>query len=651
MRRFYSAARFVCALAALISSRAWCQANVDEGLETATIYVDTNTGNDSNPGTKQLPLKTIGAATTVATNNNHSNIGTKVIINPGTYRESVTLSYSSKDTTLPITFQAATTGAAIMSGADIWTGWTVYSGNSSIYTHSWTNKWGLCALDTGSGSSPAEEDIVRRREMVIVNGSVLMQVMSLSAVKVPGTFYVDETKSLIYMWPPTGTNISTATVEIPTRGALFTIGNKSNIVLRGMTFQYANSCRNYPAVDLEYTDTNILLDTDYFYWNNSVGVKLGWSTNTTVQNSVANHNGTDGMKGYETKYDLWSGNQTRYNGWRGAQGVYYSWGVGGTHFGLAHDQTISGLDTSFNQTFGIHWDTDNENIVADGIVSSENLLGASFIEKTQGPVTLTNGSWCNGAPSAGPNNLGFELRNSAEVSISGTTILDNAVNLLVTGVAGGYTIKNWETGQSLNVNNKNFTFSNNIVQGTTSQQLFSDGALNGSDWTSFKNTLGSDYNTWWNTDTSPFTVPIPNLWTKDNYSGFIGATGQDAHSTYKSSSNVGSACNLKVDFPDYWFIMDAFSGYESVKAGSSFAWTPIVVSLGGWTGTVSLSTDGVQSISGATATFSPGSITSSGSSTLTVSTKSTTPKGSYPITIIANNGSTTRTMTVTLTVN
>jgi len=443
--------------------------------------------------------------------------------------------------------------------------------------------------------------------------------------------------------------MSQAVVEVPVRDSILKIGEKSNIVLRGMTFQYANSCRNNPAVDIEYNDNNILIDKSYFTWNNSVGLKLGWSTNTTVQYSFANHNGTDGMKGYKTISDLWQNNRTRYNGWRGAQGVYYSWGVGGTHFGLAHNQTISKLDTSFNQTFGIHWDTDNENITADTLVAGENLLAGVFVEKSQGPVTFTNGNWCNGAPYTGPNNLGFELRNSGGVSISNTSIRNNQVNMLVTGLPGGYTITNWETGQSLNVNNQNFTFTANTVQGTTGQQLFSDGALSGTDWTNFKNTLASDYNTWWNTDTKPFTLPTPSLWTKADYTGFTSTTGQDSHSSFKSSNS--NACNLRVDSPDFWFIMDAFSGYLTAAAGSSVTWTPNVVSIGGWTGAVSLMSDGVQNISGATASFSSNTITNSGSSTFTVTTASSTPKGSYPITIIANNGGTTRTMTVTLTVN
>jgi hypothetical protein len=629
---------------------AWSQANVDESLETAFLYVDANKGSDSNPGTKQKPLRTISAATTIAIKNNQAAIGTKVIINPGTYRETITLQFSGKDTTLPITFQAATPGTAIISGADVWTTWKVYSGNSNIYTNTWPNKWGLCPLDMGSDTAPPEEDIVRRREMAIINGALLTQVMSLSAVKQPGTFYADETHSTIYVWPPTGTNMSTATVEVPSRANLFVISAMSNIVLRGLTFQYANSCRGDAAVLPEFSSTNILLDKDYFYWNNSAGLKVQFTTYTTVQNSVSNHNGTDGMKGYQTKYDLWQNNQTRYNGWRGAQGVYYAWGVAGMHFGLAHNQTVKNIDSSFNQTFGFHWDTDNENDTADSLVASQNLLAGGFVEKSQGPVTVSNSSFCNGNPYTGPNNLGFELRNSSSVTLTGNTYLNNQTQLLVIGQAGGIAIKNWETGQSYTLFTQNATLTNNVLDGGSGQVLFTDGQLGGSDWTVFQSTLASDYNTWWNqTATKVFFVPVPNLWTLTDFAGWQATTGKDAHSVFKAPSNPGTACNLKPDQADYWFIMNAFDGYQTVIRGSAATFAVTVVPLA-FSGTVTLSSDGVQNITGATGSWSSKTITGSGTSTFTVSTSSSTPKGDYPITLIANNGSTTRTMTVTVTV-
>jgi hypothetical protein len=209
-------------LPALFLASAFGQANVNESLETATLYVDTAKGSDSNPGTQQQPLKTIGAAAAAAETNNHSSIGTKIIINPGTYRESIQLSHSSKDTSLPITFQAATTGTVIVSGATVYSGWGTYSLNNSIYTNSWNNNWGECPQ---LSSCPYQPNIMMRQEVVAVNGATLTQVMSLGQM-LQGTFFVDESANQIYVWPKSGTNMGTATVEAASLPGLFTIQHK-----------------------------------------------------------------------------------------------------------------------------------------------------------------------------------------------------------------------------------------------------------------------------------------------------------------------------------------------------------------------------------------------------------------------------------------
>src|SRR5437879_6517255 len=97
-------------MAAGFSALGWSQASVDESLETATIYVDADKGSDNNNGSQIAPLKTIGAAVNLALANNHSGIGSRVIINAGTYRESVAISGGNRSTSSPITFQAATNG-------------------------------------------------------------------------------------------------------------------------------------------------------------------------------------------------------------------------------------------------------------------------------------------------------------------------------------------------------------------------------------------------------------------------------------------------------------------------------------------------------------------------------------------------------------
>src|SRR5262249_26463394 len=151
---------------------------------------------------------------------------------------------------------------------------------------------------------------------------------------------------------------------------------------------------------------------------------------------------------------------------------------------------------------------------------------------------------------------------------------------------------------------------NNVIDGGSAQELFTDGALGGTDWVTFQSTLSSDYNTWWNaTDSKSLFVPVPTLWTKVDFPGWQVATGRDVHSSWKDPGNAGSACNLKPGGKsEYWFIMDAFSGYQDVTQGNAVTFTANVVPLG-FTGTVTLSSDGPQNIAGVSASWSPQTIT------------------------------------------
>src|SRR5208282_2375289 len=102
--------------------------------------------------------------------------------------------------------------------------------------------------------------------------------------------YADDTSSTIYVWPPSGTDMATATVDIPDHSALLTINSVSNLIFDGIIFQYANSCRSNAAVQVN-GGSYITFDSDTFQWNNGQGIAINDpATNITVENSVSNFN-------------------------------------------------------------------------------------------------------------------------------------------------------------------------------------------------------------------------------------------------------------------------------------------------------------------------------------------------------------------------
>ena len=557
----------------LSSSLAWGQATVNENLETAYIYVDANSGSDSNPGTMSQPLKTISRGASLAMGNNYNSIGSRVIINPGTYRESVSVDQSGRSTSLPITFEAATSGTVFVSGADVWTGWMPYSGNPSIYTQSWPFQWGLCSMPS---DAPPVQDIVLRQEMIIVNGTPLTEVLALTSMQ-PGTFFPDEANATVYAWPPTGTNMSTATVEVATRPQLLNVQSQSYVVLRGLTFQYANSCGQGGAVGISHA-SNILIDNDSFLWNNATGLGLFYDENFTVQSSLASHNGKMGMGGNEGKYGLWQSDTSSYNNWRGAQGAFYTWD-NGNKFGLAHNSSFNSLRMLFNQGPGVWFDTDAAGDVLTGLISVGNMISGLFVEKGEGPVTVSNSYLCGNNPQGWAGYGGVGLRNSTFVSLTETTLFGNGANqIFIDGVAGGQIVTNWETGQVYNLQTGNLTLSHNLLTGDSTTQVFGDGSLGGEDWDVFASTLSSDHNTWWaGSNTDAFTVPGPPPALLD-LSGWQSLTGQDINSSWTSSTSP-AACNVQSQGPDYWLMTNLILPPVTVSPAGVATYTLTTVSL------------------------------------------------------------------------
>jgi hypothetical protein len=639
--------RFVFCIAILFTalSRGWSQANVNEGQETASIYVDAVHGNDSNNGTKTAPVKTIGKSVTLAMANNDSNVGTKVIINPGTYRESVVIGGTRKSTNMPITFQAATNGTVFVSGADVISGWSAYKGSSTVYQASWPYNFGVCPVQ--APPAPAQQQIVLEPEMLIVNGKPLTQVLTLSSM-LPGTFYVDAAHALVYMYPPTGTNVTTATVETAARSAIWQISGQSDVVVRGLTFQYANSCPQNAAVVIGGNATNILFDTDVIQWNNAMGIDFTTVENFTVENSIANSNGQVGFASHEVKNSLWQNNTANYNNWRGAQGAFYTWETGGTKWMWDHSASYKNFVSNFNQANGVAWDTDNENVTFASGVSAMNLVNGIQIEKTEGPFAVSSSYFCYDNLLGTGQRGGVGVRNSEQITLNSDVMYGSLVNqFVVVGQPGGIEISNWETGQSYDLVTKNLSTSGNTFSGPSASVL-SDSYLGGADWSAFVTTVKSNSNSFYNgSSTSAFVVPTPKSGTALTLAQWQSETGQDKSSSWKSVS-VPSQCNVAAQAKDFWITSSTYAG--TTISGGKATINIGTFGLGGISGNIALTLDGVSEVAGLKGSFSASSIPVTGSSVLTLTASGTTKPGTYPITILGNQGNVTHTVTVSLLV-
>ncbi|MFZ0760943.1 MAG: hypothetical protein WAM69_13430, partial [Candidatus Sulfotelmatobacter sp.] len=315
-----------------------------------------------------------------------------------------------------------------------------------------------------------------------------------------------------------------------------------------------------------------------------------------------------------------------------------------------HDHVVSGVNTAYNQTHGVHWDTDNANITVSKLLATQNLAIGGLVEKSEGPVTITDSHFCS-------NNLaltvqtpfqgGVVLRNSESVTLTGTTVYNNGVSQVeVIGVNGGIAVTNWETGQQYNLRTEKFTHTGNAIEAVgSSQQVFRDSYLGSTDWTDFQTTLNSNNNVWWNgSEDSAFDIPVSQL---HPLSGWRSATGQDGLSSWSQPPNPTAACAV-TSGEDYWLIIGSPS--QTISAAGSTTFTLSLMPFGGLTGAVALSFDGTSEVKGLSGSLSATSAPLPGAFSLVVKAAAGTPAGTYPITVLANLAGRTRTVTTSVVV-
>ena len=486
------------------------QADVQPGV----LHVDVNhpAASDTNPGTISLPIKTITKASVIAVGNNARGFATTVLIHPGTYREAIELSAT---TPTPITFRATEAGTVVISGSDVWTGWAP---QGNLFVHPWPYRWGLAAIPP---YWPPVPDIVRRREMIFVNGALLQQVQSRAAMR-EGTFYIDEAGHRAYLWPPAGTSMARAVIEVAVRPNLLT-ATAGNLTIQGLVFQHGATFLDGDAVVLG--GPNLLVEASQFLWNNWGGLRITDSTSAVIRGSTANHNGGRGIETYQNKDLVVTDNETSYNNWRGASGKFYDWAMGGIKNIRVHGGTFQRHRAMANQAWGFWFDWDNQNATVADSIACNNLLAGFDVEASQGPITIS------GAVACGNQADGVLISASAHVTLKNSVLFGNAQNqqFEVNPYQDSRSVDNWETGQVMNVRAEYLTLCGNAMVGLDKTQFM----LAVPDWPFFLTTLSSSGGDFWNRQSAQvFWVAGPGGGTAYDLAGWRRVSGQDGTSVW-----------------------------------------------------------------------------------------------------------------------
>jgi parallel beta-helix repeat protein len=514
-------AEVVCGILLVLSDADFVRAKISGEQTSKILYVNNQhpQASDQNPGTEDLPLKTINNAAGLATQNQANNIGTKIIVYPGTYREKIDLSaYGPIDKDVPIIFEAKEKGKVIVSGSDVWNGWKQRT-NTDIYTHPWPYKWGVAPYPRGWEGNVVLKPIVRRREMIFVNGKSMEQVLSFGELK-EGRFYVSEEEGSVYIWLSSRIDINNTIIEVAIRSSLFYANGKRNIALRGLTFQHDNTPLDGTAVYF-VNSSNLFVEDCQFIWNNWTGLGLSVSQSVTARRNVANHNGGGGMGTYKIKTLLFEDNETSYNNWRGTKGGFFGWAVAGIKNLRIHDGVYRRHKSVGNQTRGFWLDFDNANILIEAAFWCDNLTNGIFIEASQGPITIRDSLICHN------RKYGIQTTNSSDVTLARNTIRGNGSSQIrVTGDIER-PVSDWETGEQMRLKVEHWTLQENIIVGEDARQLL----LDAPSWKHFLDSLASKSNHWYNPEKSNvFKVGSMHL----DFRGWQSTMGQDFKSIFSA---------------------------------------------------------------------------------------------------------------------
>lgn len=474
---------------------------------TLRLFVDQNDSraSDDNGGSRDAPFRTIQAALNSAAGSLARRGFVRVQVGPGTYRESLTISGLAHNTSR-LTVEARVSGKTVISGSDVLDGWRNANG---MLIREWPYDWGEVPNPQGW---PVLEPIVRRREMVIINGTVLEQTIDLTPLSKPGTFIVHN--GMVAVYPPSHIDPQFAVLEVAVRPVLLkSQGPANNLTLRGLVFEHANTGAGYGAnAAVVLTGSNIILEHCKFNWSNWVGLSIANADHVTITNCTADHNGENGISMWRVSQlravDLSASN----NNWRGAAGGFVGWDADAFKALSLHDAIFDTFHAVNNQAGGMWLDTDNADITIHNAIVNHNSTNGFFFEKSQGPIVVRNSTIARNHQS------GIQGSYSTNVSLVDDLICGNeSTQLRIAGKDGTQNIVDHWSGQHYQLSSTRWTIiDSRIIATSGDQQLLSTYLVNS--WPEFVDTLTSAHNLW--AGKSPVSLSVHNQSTHNDQVGF-----------------------------------------------------------------------------------------------------------------------------------
>ena len=492
-----------------------------QGLEQ--VHVDPVDGFDGNAGTSESPVATLGEGLERALRNRELGLGTRVLLQPGVYREGVD-DYFDDSAGPTIVIQSAAPGEAIVSGSDVWDDWSC---GGSICTHDWPYDW---SEDRNPWPEAELSEIGTRREMVFVNGERLQQTLARSEMEGrQGSFHVDEGADLLYMNLPSDTSVDDALVEVAVRPHLFHAQTLHDLVIDGLVFQHAATPLSRSAVYVVEQD-RVTLENVTVRDNNWDGLNFALGSDLTLRRSRMVDNGGSGVGAYRSRNVVLEDNETSRNNWRGYAGGLTGWYVG-HKFITVHGLTIRRHTSTENLTRGLWLDWDVHNAVLDEVRSCDNVSDGLFIEVSPGPITVQDSTFCD--------NGGAGIQTSAvrDFTMSGNEIYGNDdAQVSLTGDLE-VPVDDYFTGQTHVLQNEGWLWHDNTFRALEDQPILTT-TLPSDEWDRLMSSSSLDFARYEATGSNLFHTPSGARLSFGEWQAF---TGQDSNSIFGTGSEVDGA--------------------------------------------------------------------------------------------------------------
>lgn len=331
---------------------------------------------DTNPGTREAPLRTISAAASRAV------AGDEVLVRPGLYRERVTLTNSGAPGK-PIVFRSAEPRKAVISGSDVVTDWQAASPGVWVrdVPHVSINKHALPHKEKGG-------------EWVYVNGVPMHYAETLERL-IPGTFHIDFEKKKLFLAPEEGATPNNAVVEYAHRQGLIHPDHPlDDIHIVGFTVIHNAEWISGHRPAIMGSGQRWLIADNHVLWASAGGITTEFTKDAIVRGNLIEWVGIAGIGGGVNWRLLVETNTVRYCGWR--RNDPSNIGTGGSKWLTTIDSIVRGNEFYGNYGSGLWFDFHNCDDLFEDNISHDNSIWGIMSEFNWNMITRGNICYNNG---------------------------------------------------------------------------------------------------------------------------------------------------------------------------------------------------------------------------------------------------------------